>query len=246
MRIGVLFGRNLMKHFTSPARHFKQAGTFARQLDAYSLAAGAAGVSLLALAAPSEAKIVYTHVHKVIKNEEHYNLDFNHDRSTDLSIRNIATQYCSTDGNCQSIESLGAAPSRANEVVYNIYGAVAMKPGMTIGPRCTFKGGVQRMVWSFGDSAVGSWINVKNRYLGVKFHIKGKTHYGWARLSVKVQPKFNVAAALTGYAYETTPNKPIIAGKTKGPDVITVQPATLGHLARGESAIRAWRVRESK
>jgi hypothetical protein len=41
---------------------------------------------------------------------------------------------------------------------------------------------------------------------------------------------------LTGYAYETIPNKPIIAGKTKGPDVFTVQPGSLGHLARGASS----------
>jgi len=46
---------------------------------------------------------------------------------------------------------------------------------------------------------------------------------------------------MSGYAYETIPNKPITAGKTEGPDVITVQPATLGHLAAGASAIPAWR-----
>jgi hypothetical protein len=42
---------------------------------------------------------------------------------------------------------------------------------------------------------------------------------------------------LTGYAYETIPNKAIIAGKIKGPDVVTVQsdtaPGSLGRLALG-------------
>jgi len=37
---------------------------------------------------------------------------------------------------------------------------------------------------------------------------------------------------ITGYAYETVANKPIVTGQRKGPDVITVQPtstpATLG------------------
>jgi hypothetical protein len=42
-----------------------------------------------------------------------------------------------------------------------------------------------------------------------------------------------VSGTLTGYAYETIPNKPIIAGKMKGEDVITFQPDTLGDLARG-------------
>ncbi len=71
-------------------------------------------------------------------------------------------------------------------------------------------------------------------YLGLKFSIHGQFHYGWARLNVFTNwnaPGFT--AALLGYAYETIPNKPIITGKTKGPDVITIQPATLGHLARG-------------
>ena len=216
------------------------------QLNSYALAAGAAGVSLLALAEPAEAKIVYTPVHKVVGNGESYKLDFNHDGITDLTIRNIATQYCSTEGSCWPIESLGAVPSGSNQVVYNIYGAVAMKAGMKIGRSCAFKGGVQRMVWSFGSFATGSWVNVKNRYLGVQFQIKGKTHYGWARLNVQLHPPKDITATLTGYAYETIVNKAIIAGKTHEKDVGTLQPASLGHLARGASAMQAWRVRESK
>jgi hypothetical protein len=46
---------------------------------------------------------------------------------------------------------------------------------------------------------------------------------------------------LSGYAYETIANKAIIAGKTKGPDVITVQPGSLGRLAQGSSGLAAWR-----
>jgi hypothetical protein len=87
----------------------------------------------------------------------------------------------------------------------------------------------------------GDWANVKDRYLGMRFLVgSGKYHFGWARLSVSCS-RNGISPTLTGYAYETIPNKPIIAGKTKGPDVITVQPATLGHLAAGASAISAWR-----
>ena len=86
----------------------------------------------------------------------------------------------------------------------------------------------------------------KNRYLGLQFVINGQVHYGWARLSVSLTDpslnKFGIYAVLTGYAYEDVPNKPIITGKTKGPDVITLDPATLGHLAGGASQIPAWRV----
>ncbi len=58
----------------------------------------------------------------------------------------------------------------------------------------------------------------------------------WARLSVTLghdRQLGDVSGTLTGYAYETVPNKPIIAGQTTGPDMITVQPETLGGLARG-------------
>jgi hypothetical protein len=89
---------------------------------------------------------------------------------------------------------------------------------------------------------LGSWADVKNRYLGVTFTARGKIHYGWARLTVELSRKpFKATVILTGYASETIPNKPIIAGKTKGPDVVSGQPATLGHLAHGASAIPAWR-----
>jgi len=75
----------------------------------------------------------------------------------------------------------------------------------------------------------GNWIDATNRYLGLKFTIKGKTHYGWARLTI---PWLNVgfSVTLTGYAYETIPNKSIIAGKTHGG-------ASLGALAAGSTAL---------
>jgi len=88
----------------------------------------------------------------------------------------------------------------------------------------------------------GKWNNVQKRYLGLKFTIHGQTHFGWARLNTTCN-LYKVDAVLTGYAYETVGNKPIITGKTKGPDVITVEPASLGHLARGASALSAWRKR---
>jgi hypothetical protein len=78
---------------------------------------------------------------------------------------------------------------------------------------------------------------VQHRYLGFEFFIKGKVHYGWARMNVTFSGR-TVTAVLTGYAYETVPNKPLITGKTTGPDVITLRPGTLGRLARGASTIR--------
>jgi hypothetical protein len=63
---------------------------------------------------------------------------------------------------------------------------------------------------------------------------------------------------LTGYAYETIPNKPIIAGTTEAAEESgvdeanpatlnepTLQPASLGLLAMGSPALSVWRREES-
>jgi hypothetical protein len=80
--------------------------------------------------------------------------------------------------------------------------------------------------------------------LGLRFTVKGKPHYGWPRLSVQVRGH-RLAATLTGFAYETVPNKPIVAGQTKGTDM-TVERPTLGHLAAGTAAIPGWRLRKKR
>lgn len=105
----------------------------------------------------------------------------------------------------------------------------------------------------------GNWLNVSNRYLGMAFRIKGKTHYGWARLSVKYQFLHGLTATLSGYAYETIAGKSIVARKTKGPDddvekppgaFLTnpipdiPQPASLGALALGAPGLSIWRRKE--
>ena len=90
----------------------------------------------------------------------------------------------------------------------------------------------------------------------------GRSHFGWARIAITIgDPKRAVISrvVLTGYAYETIPNKPIIAGKTKGTDDASrtdqanagsrqtqpSEPATLGLLATGAPALSIWRRKES-
>ena len=232
------------------------ASSLEHRLSGYALAASAAGVSLAVLGQPAEARIIYTTAHEVSmcafrSQGKMIELDLNHDGKKDFSLVNSGNSYI---GGC-NLSVL--APDRRNEVwgstVGRIY-ASALPPGAEIGPNSKFRpnrhwlmvGNYSRYVSGTLYFTSGQWNNVRNRYLGLKFLIFGKIHYGWARLSVSVPSHTQVNAVLTGYAYETVPNKPIIADKTKGPDVIAIQGATLGHLARGASAIPAWRARESK
>jgi hypothetical protein len=57
--------------------------------------------------------------------------------------------------------------------------------------------------------------------------ISGKVHFGWARVTVTTSGK-TFTATRTGYAYETIPNKSIIAGKTKGPNDAGAKPVGQG------------------
>jgi hypothetical protein len=202
-----------------------------KQLNSYALAASAAGVGMLGLAQPAEGKIVYTPAHQVILRGGHFALDLNHDGITDFEI--IQRSGCTTGG-CSAALYVSGGHSRGNYVeglreLFNF--AYALKSQQRIDSTKPFMGFA--MYYRFqGRGCSGSWVDVKNRYLGLRFIIKGATHFGWARLNVNCNPGSKKIGLLTGYAYETIANKAIISGKTKGPDVITLEPG-LGVLGAG-------------
>jgi hypothetical protein len=213
-----------------------------RRLNSYALAASATGASLLALAQTAGAKIVYTPTHQIIKPHQPYDLDLNNDGVTDFLL-SVSSNSCSNVC-ANTLAAVGTPPSNGVDGTWSHYDfyAAALHRGAGIGQQRTFhREGF--MCNALDSKKFGRWVNVRNRYLGLKFVIHAKPHYGWARLNVNIRG-YHITGILTGYAYETIQNKPIIAGKTKGPDVITVKDATLGHLARGASAIPAWREKD--
>jgi hypothetical protein len=117
--------------------------------------------------------------------------------------------------------------------------ASALSSGVRIGSDSKLAGS-NTLMWYLGSNlsfgthrSRGLWKNAKNRYLGLKFVVKGTaTHYGWARLSLVPYRNGHTTLVLTGYAYETIPGKPIVTGKTHG-----THKATLGRLAQGASGV---------
>ena len=233
-----------------------------KSLSAYAVAAAAAGVSLFALASSAEAKVIYTPAHTMIPiNGAPVLLDLNHDGIADFSFVN---SLASNHSDAIWLLLRAGAKSQSNEIwgrgsfyasCCNGAGeyafASALRADFKVGPRKSYFQNKHPWAMAFDvigfstSRTYGQWQQAKHRYLGLKFMISGQVHYGWARVSVHPIPNqggFN--ATLTGYAYESIPNKPIIAGKTKGPDVITLEPATLGQLAQGSSGISAWRGRK--
>jgi hypothetical protein len=200
----------------------------------------------------TQAKIVYTPTHHVIGKNGRYKLDLNHDKIADLTLLN--TRGCNTD---YCIDAVSAIASRRNGIEGTMPLAYALKPGALIGPKAHFSGQLMASTQS-SQGSFGQWLNVTNGYLGVKFIIKGKIHYGWARLTVQVLGGASIKTTLTGFAYETIPNKAIIAGKTIGPDETNLEapnaslvapakePASLGMLALGAPALAIWRYEGSE
>jgi hypothetical protein len=231
----------------------KLSNSLQRPLNAYALAASAAGVGVLALAPPADAKIVYTKTYRVFGAHSGFNLDPNHDHSVDFTISQSFGGARPPSG-YGSLLVLPATHKPKNQIWGTVSSSLgeshrkysvasALSSGVTVGHNSTKFQAKHDVMCFFSDAGgtcfcgtvVGQWQNVQNKYLGLKFFGKsGKVHYGWARMSVSTKMG---RATLTGYAYETIPNKAIITGKTKGPDVITVEPGTLGALAAGAARL---------
>jgi hypothetical protein len=213
------------------------------RLNAYALAASAAGAGMLALG-PAEARIVYTPAHVVIGRP--FPLDLNHDGIVDFYILHSysagvhdleACQFLGsyTHGPFCSVADTNAIRASRNFESALQYGAKIQRGdhfakfgSNALAAFCCYSG--RSMRYWFGPWANGG-KGVKNRYLGLRFKIKGRFHFGWARLTVTTTSN-DFAATLTGYAYETIPGKAIVAGQTHGRDE-----AILGRLAQGASGV---------
>jgi hypothetical protein len=244
-----------MRRSTGPRKTANLSESIQKRLNMYVLVAGAAGVGMLAPAQPASAKIVYTPAHINLGFDQVTPLDLNHDGITDFKFYAVYGDSSTGGGNSLFVDPW----QRQNAIVSGNTGASALRPGARVGKGRAFVAANALMAAeayhryrSKHTSFFGPWANggkgVKNRYLGLKFFVKGKVHYGWARLNVSG----GAGGVLTGYAYETIPGKAIIAGATKGPDddaqpiaathpSPAPKPATLGMLALGAPGLSIWR-----
>ncbi len=241
-------------HQSQPRSSVPLSEPLLRRLNLYAVGATAAGVGMLAFAQPAEARIVYTHANLPIKVDGGMvELDLNHDGINDFQFINVFSvqdRQGHFPSDAYSFSYLNVGPVQPSGRIYAVQSngrlcAAAVQKGVKVGPHSPFELGASTLnmaAGSNGGAASCPWRPVMHAYLGFKFVIKAKVHFGWARIKrLSSQYGAGFPAVITGYAYETISNKPIIAGKTKGPDVVTVEPASLGHLARGASAIPTWR-----
>jgi hypothetical protein len=191
-----------------------------KRLFAYALVAGAG----LTLTSAAKAEIVYTQAYHACGYVTP--IDLNHDGITDFWLN---TNFFSGWGFWWVSE---AAPS--DRIIATAYRtlrgglghfAAALKSGVSIGQDAKFLAGIDSLAWKNSSGQYGPWAYKIDRYLGLEFQLDGKAHFGWARLTV-----WPNGMALTGYAYETTPGKSILAGQTQsGNDVGMLVPQVAMH-----------------
>ena len=228
------------------AKHLNR--TLEKRWFAYATAASA---GLLSVALPAQAEIVYTPCNTPMAPSLNQmpgvtNLDLDNDGNPDFAFSILST-FQNSYSNFRSIRYLkieSAQDGNATVGQPDKLGitAVAIPEGKEIGPQANFTGGGLYMaIEGVVDSIIrssGSWRNLETAYVGLKFSISGQVHYGWARVKFPT-PGYYAYPSIYGYAYESTPNMPIVTGQIKGNERKAAN--SLGALATGCSGLSSWR-----
>jgi hypothetical protein len=230
------------------------------RLKLYATAAAAAGVSMLALSQPAEAEVVVTKTNVPINFGGQVSIDLNNDGINDFLLSNGGGGYDhSFWGTFVAVPQAGGKVMGGNRGILGPYASALMK-GANIGPSAHFSSSgalgqitIERSVGFVSASTFrsyyGKWAAV-DRYLGVKFLIKGVPHYGWIRMTVTTPGRFT--GTITEYAYETIPNKKVAAGEGSDSSanaaavraqesVASARGPSIGMLALGADGLALWR-----
>ena len=174
----------------------------------------------IASAAPCEARVVYTPAVHMMSGEDSMSIDFDHDGRVDVTIQ----QNVSFGGTCPH-DYVAAYPPAGDGAVSSSSTpdgplADALAAGVLVGPADSY---AQRAIMvdvsqgpCLSGDVGGYWLNNGPHYLGIAFVKSGQVHYGWAMLQVgfaNSQQTHYAVTTLTGYAYETVAEKPILTGK---------------------------------
>jgi hypothetical protein len=114
--------------------------------------------------------------------------------------------------------------------------AMPLTRGQSIGPEAAGYGWLGNLsiltaAWQGEDGgpggAVGYFTGLESAYIGLQFQQDGQTYYGWANVG---SPYVMNEGWVFSYAYETTPNTPIVAGAGQPAPLAAPQIARPGNL----------------
>jgi hypothetical protein len=215
--------------------------TISKDLLTTAAAIATVGLGTFALPQLGMAEVVFTPVNQSVQGPRgQLAFDLNNDGIPDASVSVYSTFILGSGGNFLRVNDLGAhGLQTGNAIAANKQRyAYAGQGGQRLGSSAHFSNNAimaDHEADMNGSTNRGLWQNITSRrFLGVKFLISGQTHFGWIRFS----SANDAHAMVTGYAYETIPNKPIIAGLGNdgqpAPESLSdVDPGSLGRLAAG-------------
>ena len=225
------------------------------RLSAYAIAAGAAGVSVLACSVPADAAPICTTLSVKLVSVETYALN---PAGQMIPPFNIAQTFEDVSSQSNSFWNRGFfTPNSAGaNALLGPKGLPAnLASGASIGPTGQFgKGQSYGLLFSYGPNNNGGYSHHRGNlkfgktidFVGFEFSLAGKTHYGWIRMQVMLGKGggFNTTATFThllGYGYESTPDTAILAGSCIAARPENPPLASLGTLALGSEGLPLWR-----
>lgn len=201
---------------------------------------------------PAAAEVIYTPANQSIGKNASLFIDLNNDGATDLTIH----ESCFATNIDPPQNRLVETPSPNLKVMEKFGRPGNLIRGTKIGaPHDYFIGRGDMVSFNnvYGAYVYGYWGFALNHYLGVQFNIDGHLHYGWVRLTVNFvtndRNTAEIRTHLSGYAYESEPDKLIIAGdegKTTNTSAPPGSLKTLGVLALGAPGLNISRKEENK
>ena len=188
------------------------------------ISAWALGVSLALVLVPLPSKISAQGIVYIVPQQPigygpvplSNSLDFNNDGIIDyvLSSDISGAHLTSQDGNFLITGPGGLVPVTSGSVISSL--------GSSLDPVFQWAGGAA----TIGGQAVfdGEYFYAGNfsdtdAFIGLQFQFGGETHYGW----MEIYNYPDVAAGqVLGWAYETSPNTPILAGQVPEPSILAL------------------------
>ncbi len=217
-----------------------------RQLTGYAIAAAASLV-----AEDARAEIRYTDLGQngvEIPNRGEFNIDLNGDSIAEFILTkdrrgiSICTSETTFGPICKNYfsDNLKAKALLANQILATTDNALALSAGYAIDATGN---GISEAHLASADvtsydtgirfSGYGGSFLDRRAYLGLRFDLPDGRHAGWADARAGREGEFaRIEAVIYGYAYETTPGKPIAAGAVP-------EPPSLVLLATGATGLAA-------
>ena len=207
----------------------------------YALTAGVA----LACQVPSQAEVIFTPSNVIYKGGHgKFDIDLDNDGSANFSlVTKKCGGYLSYDYSVPCLVVYGATPS--NQIALDGIRkrcAAALRKKTRVGAGPSFQAFAIMATDAYGF--VGNFGSVRNRFLAVKILINGEVHFGWIGFRSVFADYGTVTVSFAGYAYETTPNTPIVTGNM-GEAAATYQPTSVEILASGHTGIEQRRKRNA-